>query len=345
MRTVAPSTELRLPARYYALLLDLLRASGVRVDPILRRAGLSRPALELPDASIGVAQVDVLIESVIRAAGRSDLGFHLGRSIKPSSHEVLGHALMSCATLDEALRLAARYWALITPAFAMRHRHDATGVHIEFDPVTPFRPNTLRFHLEAIATAFHAEIGFLLSGRTPVYDLYLPDDLSDAKARYRQLAPARVHFVALPFPALRIVLSAPLASRTLELADRHALAQARRLCEEALSRMTHAGSLSGWVTRLHSDARDRQPRQADIAKLLYISTRTMNRRLAAEGAGYRELGKQHRHARARHMLDDGSASITEIALLLGYRDVANFSRAFRRDAGMSPSEYRRRPLL
>jgi AraC-like DNA-binding protein len=36
--------------------------------------------------------------------------------------------------------------------------------------------------------------------------------------------------------------------------------------------------------------------------------------------------------------------ITRIALQLGFRDAANFTRAFRRASGMSPVEYRKRPV-
>ena len=42
------------------------------------------------------------------------------------------------------------------------------------------------------------------------------------------------------------------------------------------------------------------------------------------------------------MLDDASYTVSEIGYLLGYGDPANFGRAFKRLAGQSPGEYRRR---
>jgi len=48
------------------------------------------------------------------------------------------------------------------------------------------------------------------------------------------------------------------------------------------------------------------------------------------------------HARFRvasRMLQDPGMRVTDVAHRLGYSDVAHFSRAFRRIAGVSPSEY------
>ena len=40
------------------------------------------------------------------------------------------------------------------------------------------------------------------------------------------------------------------------------------------------------------------------------------------------------------MLADNQLSITQIALELGYSDAANFTRAFRKISGVSPSQWR-----
>ncbi|MFD1905342.1 helix-turn-helix domain-containing protein [Paenibacillus rhizoplanae] len=43
---------------------------------------------------------------------------------------------------------------------------------------------------------------------------------------------------------------------------------------------------------------------------------------------------------AKVLLDDHSLSVSQISGLLGYRDIAHFSRQFKRWSGQSPREYR-----
>jgi AraC-like DNA-binding protein len=127
------------------------------------------------------------------------------------------------------------------------------------------------------------------------------------------------------------------------LSDRQALKAARHRCDSALERLTAQGSLAAWITLMIEEANDHQPRQVELARLLHVSTRTMNRRLSMENTNFRELGNRARHARACRLLDDPGLAITTIAFQLGYRDAANFTRAFRRQQDMSPFEFRNRP--
>jgi AraC-like DNA-binding protein len=80
------------------------------------------------------------------------------------------------------------------------------------------------------------------------------------------------------------------------------------------------------------------------AKLAGLSARTLQRRLAKQGLTYRRLVNALRFKAAAVRLRDPLISVTDIALDLGYSDTAHFSRAFRRIAGMSPRQYRRRLL-
>lgn len=329
-----------LPARYYLLLLDLVRCQGASLDPLIDRIGIDLAGLSEPDALLSIDEVDALIEAAVEVTARDDLGFHLGRLIKPSNHELLGYALMASATLDEALRMAARYWPLITRTFTLRYEPVASGVHIHLQPALALKPLSMRFHIEAIATAFHAEIDFLLSTRIPPYAIHLPQSLANAAPRYRQLAPARAHFDLKHDAAMRIELPTMMLERPLALADRHALKLARNRCDDELSRFTRQGSLSEWIRMMLDQTSDHQPRQQELARILHVSTRTLNRRLAKEGTCFRELGLQSRHHRACRLLAKSDLSITRIALQLGFVDGANFTRAFRRAEGKSPAGYR-----
>ena len=77
-----------------------------------------------------------------------------------------------------------------------------------------------------------------------------------------------------------------------------------------------------------------------IAGRLSISPRTLRRRLADEGYTFQEAKSLARERRAKYLLANSSASLTEIAYELGYSELSAFSRAFRAWVGETPQAYR-----
>ena len=78
----------------------------------------------------------------------------------------------------------------------------------------------------------------------------------------------------------------------------------------------------------------------DCADLVGMSERTLQRRLSQHETTFNELLDQTRFDRAKQYLQDRSTSLSEIGYELGYANPANFTRAFRRWAGVSPRQYR-----
>jgi AraC-like DNA-binding protein len=87
---------------------------------------------------------------------------------------------------------------------------------------------------------------------------------------------------------------------------------------------------------------DRFPRLQEAAQAAGMSPRTLQRRLLQAGTSFSELLAGSRMRLARQWLGTTKLSVTEIAAVLGYSDTANFSRAFRRECGLSPVAYRRK---
>jgi AraC-like DNA-binding protein len=80
----------------------------------------------------------------------------------------------------------------------------------------------------------------------------------------------------------------------------------------------------------------------ELSELLGTSPRTIQRRLDEHGTVYSSLLADVRQNLALTRLRTTDAPVTEIAQELGYSDSAHFARAFRRWAGVSPLELRRR---
>ena len=84
-----------------------------------------------------------------------------------------------------------------------------------------------------------------------------------------------------------------------------------------------------------------KPGIEQAAAAVGVSKRSLQRFLKARATTYTGLLDQVRFNLALPLLNDDSASVTDIAYRLGYANVAHFSRAFNRITGMSPRAYRK----
>ena len=76
---------------------------------------------------------------------------------------------------------------------------------------------------------------------------------------------------------------------------------------------------------------------ARVAAGLGMSTSTLQQRLIDRGTSFHELSNDVRRELACGHLRQPGVSVTEITFLLGFTDVSNFTRAFKRWTGTSPT--------
>ncbi|MBF7729104.1 AraC family transcriptional regulator [Pseudomonas sp. N040] len=81
-----------------------------------------------------------------------------------------------------------------------------------------------------------------------------------------------------------------------------------------------------------------------IADLMMLSSRSLQRYLADEGTSFQQLLDKTRQGMAKRYLTDSSISMTQLASMLGYSDLSAFSRAFQRWFGLSPKNWQTRCL-
>jgi AraC-like DNA-binding protein len=84
------------------------------------------------------------------------------------------------------------------------------------------------------------------------------------------------------------------------------------------------------------------PTIAQAAEAAGMSVRTLQRRLLDVGLTYSQLLDEVRLETACHLLERSETNLAEIAAALGYGDPANFTRAFLRWTGKTPSVFCRR---
>jgi len=143
-----------------------------------------------------------------------------------------------------------------------------------------------------------------------------------------------------------LVLPVQSLSQPLPMGHPEAARQARAACEVALNRLSaQAGNFVQQVADALALTAEGYPTMAQVAQRMGITARTLARHLERHGLTFRQVLDERRHHEACAMLREGHHAVEDIAARLGYSDPANFTRAFRRWAGCTPSQYRDQPGL
>lgn len=109
-----------------SLILQVFQEAGVDPRQLLAGSGIGPADLGHADARITTQQeLQVCANAVAR---REDIGLELGRRMHVSCYGMLGYALLSSATLGDALRLALSYPALLGTVFQLRLVDDGQRV-------------------------------------------------------------------------------------------------------------------------------------------------------------------------------------------------------------------------
>lgn len=109
----------------------------------------------------------------------------------------------------------------------------------------------------------------------------------------------------------------------------------------ALHELDAQSSIAGQVMiLLKRNLASGQPSLSDIAGMLGMSERSLQRRITEEGSTFRTLLAEARRDLGKRLLADPATDIDEVACLLGYQDTTSFYRAFREWEGMAPNQWR-----
>jgi AraC-like DNA-binding protein len=78
-----------------------------------------------------------------------------------------------------------------------------------------------------------------------------------------------------------------------------------------------------------------------VADAMCISPTTLQFKLSQRNTNFHDLLDTTRKELASSYVQQSALSITEITFLLGFSDTSNFTRAFKRWEGVSPTHYRK----
>ena len=312
------------------------KAAGIALEPLLK-TGRSDPSPNRRPATVIRVRDQVKFLNLVAAALEDDLlGFHLAQTADLRQLGLLYYVLASSETLIDALQRAVRYSSIVNEGVSLRCI-DGKSVRISFHCVGVGR-HLDTHQIECLMTTV-VRICRQLTGLR-----LLPNRvrLMHHRARNAEFAKFFGDNVEFGAAADDITFSNNIRQSPVTSADPYLNRLMISYCEEAIShRPKTRGSFRSRVENAvvpllpHGKAH-----ASEIARELGVSQRTFARRLSEEGLTFSELLDNLRSDLANRHLADRDLAISQIAWLLGYRDVGAFSHAFKRWTGKTPGKAR-----
>lgn len=315
-----------------------LRAQGCSDAAVLSKVGLTTREAADPTIRLDV-QTQIRILQLVAETLRDDwLGFRLARDFDLREIGLVYYVMASSDHLADALRNASRYSQIMNEGIRLRFEERGRSATIAIEYIDVDRQSD-RHQIEFWLVTLVRLCRQVTDTRIAPIRLKLRHMRHDVSADLKRFFGTHVEFGA---DADEIILSSTMISLPLAGRDGHLNDLLRRYADEALVR--RAPRQSTLRAKVEAVLPELLPHgkgvASEVARRLAVSSRTLSRKLGEEGVSFGEILEDTRTALAKHYLEDEGLQVSNIAWLLGYRELGSFTHAFRRWTGTTPSEYR-----
>ena len=315
-----------------------LEVRGVDVEDLLQSADIDSEEYEHSDKRVPFEAVDRVFALVLERTGDASIGIDLIEHMNPAVYEALGVALLCSSTLRDFFLRFERFFDIVsTLERGVFYETDYGGYFAE-EPYVKYSEATRGLHADA----------FVAVALKFIRLVYQPDYMPrSVELNWRP--PEEYHEKYRRHFGENISFDAPTTAIHLHLADLDA-----RLSGSNASLAFHNDQLASAIlaglrkhdlrARVYARLIEFLPAgncsREKVAHSLNMSESAFQKKLKAEGTSYQEVLDETRAELAKHYLGKSGLSISAAAFLLGFTDSSNFSRAFKRWSGESPTHYR-----
>lgn len=328
-------SNIKIPGVYLFVVSECMNDFGIDRFRWLRGTEFKTIDASFIESSIDYEVFRDLVLRAVRFSNNQALGISVGHRLSLQTHGILGYALMNCENLLSAVKIIEQYMSIRMPLMQLTASYQDDEFILQLEEKTSI--DGLRVViLDAMLVASKAILDQLMPGLKKDLTISFPYAQHN-NVPYGSLSECTLLFNE-PIAGVRIpkkYLEEPIPFANLE-----AFMEAERLCAKELQSLEHETSYKGRVKQKLLENPEQFPSQTVMASRFNMTSRTLHRRLVAESTSYRLILEEVKQSLAINYLSNSAMSIKEIAYFLGYEDDRNFSRAFRRWKGVSPSGYR-----
>jgi len=318
------------------IFLRLLELHGIDAERFVREGGYDPALFRDPAARLPTRAVDQASRAAAERIADPAFALRAARCWHPSNLGALGHAWLASSTLRTALRRLERFNRILTDKATFRLEESARGLRLVFDH--------RRADIALAAPGVDFAFSILIDMCRMNYGAALrPLEVTLGRAKPADAGPWE-HFFGcrVQFGAARhsFLLSRRDADEPLPVANRQLAAALDAILTRQLAHLDRSNVAARCKAVVLERLASGESPEGEVARVLHMSRRTLQRKLAEEDLTYQQLVDDTRRDLALRYLEDPGKSLTEITFLLGFSGQSAFTRAFRRWTGKSPSAYR-----
>ncbi len=325
------------------LITKAMEAEGLDSNAILKRAGLDPARMNDPNARYSYPAVTNLWKTAAKASGDPCFGLKAASFWHPTTLHALGYTWLASNTLYDALQRAARYIRIVNTAAMATFEETEMGYRFRMGMDDAWRG------IQPANEAMDAGMALIIDMCRSCYGPNLNPTLIETRRpkptaglnQFEDLFKAPIHFSCA---ANAIYFAKQDVTKYLPTSNAEMARTNEKIIVDYLARLDKNNITTQVKAKLLDMLPSGQFTEEDVIQTLHLSQRTLQRKLKEEGTSYKALLEETRKELAKEYVNDTSLSFSEITYLLGFSEQSNFTRAFKRWEGQSPSAYREKLL-
>tara|TARA_R110001592_G_scaffold357416_1_gene660586 strand:+ start:154263 stop:155285 length:1023 start_codon:yes stop_codon:yes gene_type:complete len=322
-------------------------AGQLQIDKSELLAGLDVSLRDLEDPKY-LLHTDTYLELLQRLFIHSDdpsLGLTAGSLARFQALGIMGLAMLSAPNYKAALQLGIKFSGISGSIGQLRYVEGGDIAAFQVD-LPPMSDQLARYLVEEqFASIYQYQAALLGAEYTPgcgskvlAQEIHFTYPQPKNVERYQALFKCKLVFDA---PDNRLWVGAEHLNKPLPLSNEVAFEMCESQCLKLLDERKEQDMLVREVQNLLLKLPHAFPTIDEIAAQVDLTGRSLRRRLDGSGYSFTRLLENAKCGLAVDLLGNPALTIEEISALLGYTEVTNFRRAFKKWKGLSPSQFRR----
>ena len=325
----------------YARLIGRELALNIRELPqLLQFTQLTTEQFIQDETLLTTRQLVQILQNCISLSEHADFGLRLGKRLTPTTHGAMGFLVNSSPNLLIALK-AFKEFIPTRISFArlnIQYTEYSVNISLYFD--IQLSEQVHRILSETCAVILFECAEFIVGRTIHEANICFAHAKPDYNQIYKQYLSGSYSFSA---PEIKAEFPLNLCNISNASANQESYMLAMRQCESMLQQLQHnRQSYVYHIQKMMLSSSLHELSEEQIAASLFMSKRTLARKLAVDGTSFKEIKDAILSEQASRYLTESDLSVDAIAMLLNYHDSSNFRRAFKRWFQISPSEYRYR---